>query len=345
MLFRTNLIFKKDNIIIFIIAFALFCETCMDGRLLGVTATILLLFSLKVLCFEDRLVKETLIWLIFVALATFIFAVKADKTQFSYIYCIAIWANVFLSFLTLINNNRSSLDEKLKGIAICTFVLSSIYILIKEIGMLIFRWKDFLNGTSGYRLGVSSNINPNSIAWLYGFLAILFLIYARDNKKYYLLYCICLVYILFTGSKNGIICAILPIVYWGIKALKNVNLRTIIVIIILALLFWKLIQTIPLLYTLIGSRIDQFLAAFGFGSDSGIVADTGSTLKRINMIEVATSMFWKKPLFGWGIGAFAKYSGFGYYCHNNYMEILVSGGIFLFPIIYAFIGSSLGCVV
>lgn len=52
------------------------------------------------------------------------------------------------------------------------------------------------------------------------------------------------------------------------------------------------------------------------------------------MIGFARKMFLEKPVLGWGIGAFAVYSGFGYYCHNNYMEILVSGGIVLFLIYY-----------
>ena len=63
----------------------------------------------------------------------------------------------------------------------------------------------------------------------------------------------------------------------------------------------------------------------------------GSTEKRIEMIGEAINMYWEKPIFGWGIGAFAKYSGYGYYCHNNFFEILVSGGLILFIIYYSFI--------
>lgn len=328
---------KKKELIEWTIAFALFCETCLNGTLLWLTALILISFSMKIVCSYSQLVNGTLIWIMIVMLATYVLAVNADITQFSYIYCIIVWANIFLSFLMLINNEGIFLQDMIKRIATYTFFISSIYIFIKEISMLIFRWKDFINGNSGYRLGVSSNINPNSIAWLYGFLAIVFLIYAKQNKFYYIFYFICFVFILFTGSKSGIICAILPIFYWGFLALKDVNLKTLIAVIVISFLFWKLIQTIPLLYTLIGSRIDQFFAAFGLEKNNGIVADAGSTLKRIDMIKVATSMFWEKPLLGWGIGSFAKYSGFGYYCHNNYMEILVSGGIFLFPIIYGYI--------
>ena len=79
-------------------------------------------------------------------LATYVLAVNADITQFSYIYCMIVWANIILSFLMLINNEGIFLQDMIKRIATYTFFISSIYIFIKEISMLIFRWKDFING-------------------------------------------------------------------------------------------------------------------------------------------------------------------------------------------------------
>jgi len=165
---------KKKELIELTIAFALFCETCLNGTLLWLTVLILFSFSMKIVCSYSQLVNGTLIWIMIVMLATYVLAVNADITQFSYIYCMIVWANIILSFLMLINNEGIFLQDMIKRIATYTFFISSIYIFIKEISMLIFRWKDFINGNSGYRLGVSSNINPNSIAWLYGFLAIVF---------------------------------------------------------------------------------------------------------------------------------------------------------------------------
>lgn len=100
-----------------------------------------------------------------------------------------------------------------------------------------------------------------------------------------------------------------------------------------------MIQKIPILYTLVGNRIDQFLYTLGIKQNLlNTNMDVSSTLKRMDMIKKAIQMFWEKPIFGWGIGAFAKYSGYGYYCHNNYMELLVSGGIIGFIIYYGYIG-------
>lgn len=53
------------------------------------------------------------------------------------------------------------------------------------------------------------------------------------------------------------------------------------------------------------------------------------------MMETAWKMFSQKPILGWGWNAFAILAGYGYYCHNNYLEIMVSMGIVGFLIYYA----------
>jgi O-antigen ligase len=52
------------------------------------------------------------------------------------------------------------------------------------------------------------------------------------------------------------------------------------------------------------------------------------------LIEKGYQIWERSPLFGEGLGQFASISGFGAYSHNNYIEILVSGGIIAFLLYY-----------
>ena len=127
---------------------------------------------------------------------------------------------------------------------------------------------------------------------------------------------------------------------YAFRALRKVNIKIIILIIAFAIIMWIAMHKSPVLYTLIGKRIDSMFYTIGIADNSAIHSagvDNASTEKRVEMIKYAAQMFWKKPLFGWGIGAFARFAGFGYYCHNNYMEMLVSGGILLFVLYYSMI--------
>ncbi|MBZ4185591.1 O-antigen ligase family protein [Thermomonas sp. RSS23] len=66
----------------------------------------------------------------------------------------------------------------------------------------------------------------------------------------------------------------------------------------------------------------------------GIEGTDSSLIVRMNMIEVAKRMFFENPVIGHGLGYFADAGGFGVYAHNNYLELLVSGGALLFAIYY-----------
>lgn len=96
---------------------------------------------------------------------------------------------------------------------VITTILSGGIIFVKEYGMLKNRWTDFLIGNSGYRLGISSGINPNMITWTFGFLALLSLfLFATEKKMRYIgVYAIDLIVVFFTGSKNGLLLAIIPL--------------------------------------------------------------------------------------------------------------------------------------
>lgn len=336
---------EKDNII--------------DGILLGLTLTLevcfssglifmVVLYGLRYLIIVKRykrgfVVNKTTLWLVVLLFLTTINGLRLtnNSEQFSVIYNLTTFLCVILIQMILLQF-RERIFYIVKTAVIFCAATTGIYIVVKEFNMLVYRWSDFLSGNSGYRLGISSNINPNTITWTFGVLALLTIYFAINDRKlfYYVLYIFEIIIIFFTGSKNGLLLAVIPIIIYGIGALRKANLKVLLVIVVCIIALWIILHQSPVLYTLLGRRIDSMLYTIGITNNTSMSAagiDIGSTEKRIEMIQVAEEMFWKKPLFGWGIGAFAKYAGFGYYCHNNYMEILVSGGIIAFLIYYVFI--------
>jgi O-antigen ligase len=323
-----------------LISLVLFAELCFDGKALFLTP---LIFLFRIALIKKLYMDSSYLWLFIMMLYTTVLGmvVPNNSDNFSVWYNWAVFLNLF--FICILIFQYTTIQQfmrLLKNIVILSSLLNGVYILSHEYKVIISRLPDYMIGRCGYRLGGNMGINSNNIAWLFGLLALFTIYFFIEEKNWMmlLLYFFQLIIIFFTGSKNGILMAIIPIIYYGIKSLKKLNLMACVLIIVLLVILWNMIQNIPLLYTLIGSRIDQFLFAIGINQmSSNSVIDVSSTLKRMDMIKSAKQMFWEKPIFGWGIGAFAKYSGYGYYCHNNYMELLVSGGIVGFIIYYGYI--------
>lgn len=55
---------------------------------------------------------------------------------------------------------------------------------------------------------------------------------------------------------------------------------------------------------------------------------------RQNAIQVGLKLFANRPFFGSGMQSFSRLSGLGIYAHNNFIEILVSTGLFGFVLYY-----------
>jgi O-antigen ligase len=78
--------------------------------------------------------------------------------------------------------------------------------------------------------------------------------------------------------------------------------------------------------------------------ESGIVSGEGSISVRLALIRYAATAWLDSPIFGHGVRAFEKESGFGIYAHNNYLELLYDFGFvgFLFfylPLAVAFVAA------
>ena len=285
-------------------------------------------------------INQNTLWLIvvFTLITLDGMRLSGNREQFSLLYNTTTFLVILLIQMILLQY-KVQICNSFKIACILTALCSGIYIFTMEYSMILYRWNDFLSGNTGYRLGISSGINPNTITWTFGVLALFTAFSWMTEKKImlFVLYMFELVVIFFTGSKNGLILACIPIAIYALKAIQRINVKQLLLVVMFVIILWGVIHKVSFLYTLIGRRVDSMMYTIGLSKGTtSVTIDVSSTQKRIEMIKAAGQMLAEKPIFGWGIGAFALFSGFGYYCHNNYMEILVSGGIVLFIVYYAF---------
>ena len=183
------------------------------------------------------------------------------------------------------------------------------------------------------RLGSSININPNTVGYIFSVATIisLYLIFQTRKRLFFLPFALFPIFSLFSGSRKVFIllsigCVLLVSLHQ--KNLKRALVAALVAVAVFALGIFLIVIIEPL-NGIIGQRLVDMLRQLG-----GIDTD-GSTSIRLEMIIRGIQMLKQKPLFGWGLGGFTDLGGFGFYAHNNYIELLVAVGLFGTLIYYA----------
>lgn len=181
-------------------------------------------------------------------------------------------------------------------------------------------------------LGDSISYNANSIALIAGFSYLIY-IYKYNNTKKLLNIFLMLIFILIimlTGSRKGFLFLILGTPLLVLMLSPKKWLRNVYMIIVLLFGFYLISMKIPALYNIIGFRIEALITQL-LGAD----VQDASTETRSLYVERGWEYFLLKPWTGYGLDTFRHLPGsYGTYSHNNYIELLVSGGIISFIIYY-----------
>lgn len=184
------------------------------------------------------------------------------------------------------------------------------------------------------RLGTTAGINPNDVAMMAatGYAIAIHRLCTRKRWYEALPVLLLLVAILLTGSRKGMLLIVfLPGCYLLWQDRKHFR-RNLLLLLALLLLLLAAVFLIPALYDLLGSRfvrmVQTMLAVEG--------AQEGSLTERLSFLRQGWSMFVQRPLTGWGLDCF-RFNGVtrATYSHNNYIELLVSGGVPALLLFYA----------
>mgnify|MGYP000853091197 CR=1 FL=1 len=249
---------------------------------------------------------------------------------------------VICSLMTLYLVNIENIEKVLYGFAIASIIMIGFLILKTQPS----EWVDALTGSFSAssdkgRIGYSIGHHPNAMGNLCALLAFIWLyFYDKTKHKVYLIWILLLsLILLFTKSRAAILMLIMYFFGYIILAKKRrfLFIKIIPAIIILSFLLYWAIFNIPILYELIGFRME---GVFGLFNPSYTI--DASSYTRINMMKYGIDMFKKHPFTGVGFGNYGYYAYHYYdlftetYAHSNYIEILAGlgvVGIFLYYIL------------
>lgn len=180
----------------------------------------------------------------------------------------------------------------------------------------------------------------NSLPMFAGY-AVLFLSYFRMKHRpipfTWALYAFFLVCVLLTGARKALLFTLFgmmvyPLMFSKKQERPSNKTSKILSLACCVIVAFYLIMTNEKLYAMIGNRFAGFIAGFLEGEFK-----ESSARSRSIMFTTALSSAMEHPLLGIGLNNFRTLEGsFRTWCHNNFLEILVSGGILPLLIYYSY---------
>lgn len=189
------------------------------------------------------------------------------------------------------------------------------------------------SGISPYLKQYGYQSNQMGVNFGLSFIASIYLWDIYRKRKYMFCLIINIIFLFLTGSRKALLYAIVGLFFYFIFSGRRMIALKLLVSIIALFVIYYLLITIPALYNLVGWRILSLISVL----TGGEATDTTGT--RINMIKFGMSMIKEEPIYGHGLNAFAVNYGKRFantvYSHNNYIELMVSGGIVLTTMYYS----------
>lgn len=174
-----------------------------------------------------------------------------------------------------------------------------------------------------FGLGVAYNANILGLSFS---MAGVFSVYKYiESKKtiYLVLVPILLFLVLLTGSRKSLILFFVCFLIAMLLIYQDKRFRIILITVASITLIYGLIINIPFLYNIVGIRVEAII--------QGVINDEfteASARTRDNLIGFGLELFKLQPYTGYGLDTFRLMSWSGLYAHNNYLELLVSSGIY-----------------
>lgn len=251
-----------------------------------------------------------------------------------------VWLRLGLPFQTAISVGIATcfyiylidfLDSEEKRYKIVNAMVYSSLLLIIVLLMLL-RSHIFkgLHGNEMTMILSSYGLNSNTIGTYLSISGLLSLVnWFKYRKGRNILFTIILFsFSLLTGSRKTIIYIFVGILGYMTFRTQQKKVRNVFLGLGIIIIFYFLIMNIPILYSVIGRRIDNMVMLI-----KGLEVVESSLNTRLLMIKLGFEYFSENPVWGHGLNSFAFHYQMvtgreGVYAHNNYIELLVSVGLF-----------------
>lgn len=148
-----------------------------------------------------------------------------------------------------------------------------------------------------------------------------------------------MVVILLSGARKIVVsCTLYISILYLMKKDKKERkhiVKKIIVILLFILFIWKLMIEVPILYEIIGNRMDNLINQFLGKAE---ILNGSSSYLRDEYRKLAIQGWLESPIWGYGYDSFHYYNniitGHNAYSHNNFTELLYDMGIIGFVVYY-----------
>ncbi len=239
------------------------------------------------------------------------------------------WMTVFqLTMLFLLLSHFLDTEKKIKQVILSmtiSYVVLGIYMIYSYGISLLF---------SGSLSRIGNEISRiNTLGMSLAFGAVFSFYYFYTHKKNLMILPVGFLTLMssFTGSRKAIIVIFIGIFLLMLQDIKIDKTRFVRNLIIVVIFFAILLSLAS--FDLVFTRLESALSVI-----SGKGSVDRSTYLRMEMISTGFEQFLKRPIIGTGFDSFkyfwAKVSGNLTYSHNNYIELMVSGGLLALFIYY-----------
>lgn len=134
--------------------------------------------------------------------------------------------------------------------------------------------------------------------------------------------------ILYTGSRQGMLLMASMILVAILASSSRMLHRPSILILPLAIAVLGIVAIALDLFDLSTNRyVLRLFNLVSFFRGEELMIREGSVFERALMVEIGLDLWRERPLVGYGMDSFRHISGFGTYSHNNFIDLLVGGGI------------------
>lgn len=298
------------------------------------TAGVLILMKHRLKLYYSDYFTTVIVFMAYNFILTAVGGAVYSNIAFSRLVYMAVNLVFYIILYNFIIENENR--ELLLKLAVWAAVLSLIFIMINV--------EDIWTGRLGHSMtsdepsflvyGIPVYMSGNSISTFTSIGALFSLYFLGIHKKK--IYLVAYIYLAFgtmlSGSRKGLLLLVLFTVFAICSFFKGANLSKLVKIVIGMIILYYLAMKVPAFYKLIGKRTELLIAAI-LGQD----VQESSMDSRMYLAKLARSYIYDKPIFGWGLGNFSALAKSKYSVDNNYLDILVSCGIFGIFIYYYYV--------
>lgn len=297
------------------------------------TIILFVLFFLKVLSNKKIKIPKIVVFYCILTIYFIVHTYAGFTVKFSlsidYCYTLILNSLMIFSLCNLIDSKKNFI------LMLKTFIFSTIICMV----YFLYQSKGNFDLTVNFMIfsdyGFDHNTIPVFCGLSSGFILYLYKTKKISNKLWLMLIPLFCVYILISGARKSLILFIFTtIIYILIKDTKQKNiaksLGKIFAFGSFAVFAYMIIMRNEYLYNAIGVRFEGFINGLGNGNYTETSAQT-----RDIMFQTAIKLIKQKPFIGYGLFSFSTFPGSSEsWCHNTYLELIVSGGVICALIYY-----------